>query len=185
MKLDLSDASLNTDGPLTPAMNSQTATRLWFLEHPDSHDTVSCWTVISLYSTKLTTVPVCNDPLDCIGHDLGLVDHHGYVGLGKRECGTSTKWSARNSPPSLGSHECHLLGILSFSIFVLGNRRHEERCCFPTAFNVQVQLQTLCIRCLFDSSKNKPLEHYTHNALLALAVFFTVLCHNVRGNCKL
>ena len=41
-------------------------------------------------------------------------------------------------------------------------------CCFPTDFNVQLQLQTLCIRCFFDSSKNKPLEHYTHNVLLAL-----------------
>ena len=27
-ELDLSDPSLNTDGPLTPAMESQTATRL-------------------------------------------------------------------------------------------------------------------------------------------------------------
>ena len=26
---------------------------------------------------------MCNDLLDIIGHDLGLVDHHGYVGLGK------------------------------------------------------------------------------------------------------
>ena len=69
------------------------------------------------------------------------------------------------------------LAILPYSIFVLGNRRHEERCCFPTDFNVQLQLQTLCIRCLFDSSKNKPLEHYTHNALLALAVFFLSLSY--------
>ena len=121
---------------------------------------------------------MCNDPLDCIGHDLGLVNHHSYVGLGKWECGTSTKWSMRNSPPSLGSHECHLLGIFPYSIFVLGNRWHEERCCFPTDFNVQLnQLQTLCIRGLFHSSKNKPLEHYIHNVLLTLDAFFLSLSY--------
>ena len=63
----------------------------------------------------------------------------------------------------------------------LGNRLHEERCCFPTDFNVQLQLQTLCIRCLFDSSKNKPLEHYTHNVLLALAVFFSQFMSYYKG----
>ena len=31
--------------------------------------------------------------------------HHDYVGLGKRESKTSTKWSARNPPPSLGSRD--------------------------------------------------------------------------------
>ena len=48
--------------------------------------------------------------------------HHGYVGLGKRESKTSTKWSARNPPPSLGSHDWLLLArfpccfrILEFS----------------------------------------------------------------------
>ena len=34
--------------------------------------------------------------------------HHDYVGLGKRESKTSTKWSARNPPPSLGSCDWQL-----------------------------------------------------------------------------
>ena len=77
-------------------------------------------------STKLTTAIVCNDLLDCMEHDLGLVDDHDYVGLGKCESDTSTKWSALDSPPSLGSRGWHHLAIYPYSIFVLWNRMWRE-----------------------------------------------------------
>ena len=114
-------------------------------KHPYSHNTESCWTVFSLYSTKLTTVIVCNDLIDCMEHDLGLVDHHSYVGLRKRESGTSTKWSALDSPPSLGSHDWHHLAIYPYSIFVLWNRCYDERCCFPTDLNIQLLLLSIFV----------------------------------------
>ena len=46
--------------------------------------------------------------------------HHGYVGLGKRESKTSTKWSARNPPPSLGSGDLQLLANLRCCFHILG-----------------------------------------------------------------
>ena len=38
--------------------------------------------------------------------------------------------------------------------FVLGNRQHGERCCFPVDLNIQIQLPILCVRCLFDTEHN-------------------------------
>ena len=78
-------------------------------------------------------------------HDLGLVYHHRYLGLGKRERGTSTKWSALDSPPSLGSHDWHNLAIYPYWIFVLWNRCYEEKCCFPADLNVQLLLQSVWV----------------------------------------
>ena len=60
-------------------------------------------------------------------HDLGLVDDHDYVGLGKCESDTSTKWRALDSPPSWG----HVGGIIWPSILTLYlfyETGYEERC---------------------------------------------------------
>ena len=45
--------------------------------------------------------------------------HHSYVGLRKRESKTSTKWSARNPPPSLGSRDWQLLANLRYCFRIL------------------------------------------------------------------
>ena len=166
LKLNLSDPSLNTDRPLTPAINLRQRPGYGSCKHPNSHNTESCWTVFSLYSTKLNTVIVCNDLTDCcMEHDLGLVDHHGYLGLGKRESGTSTKWSALDSPPSLGSHDWHHLAIYPYWIFVLWNRCYEEKCCFPADLNIQLLLQSLWV---YSSSDVHTLHVLSRQTLLSL-----------------
>ena len=140
-------------------------------KHRNSHNTESCWTVFSLYSTKLTTVIVCNDLTDCcIEHDLGLVDHHGYLGLGKRESGTSTKWSALDSPPSLGSNDWHHLAIYPYWIFVLWNRCCEEKCCFPADLNIQLLLQSLWVYSSIDVHTLHVLPRQTLLSLVSCAL---------------
>ena len=42
LKPDLNDPSLNTDGPLAPAMKYQTVNRFWSLLHHNSHNYGSC-----------------------------------------------------------------------------------------------------------------------------------------------
>ena len=140
-------------------------------KHRNSHNTENCWTVFSLYSTKLTTVIVCNDLTDyCMEHDLGLVDHHGYLGLGKPESGTSTKWSALDSPPSLGSNDWHHLAIYPYWIFVLWNRCYEERCCIPADLNIQVSLQSLWVYSSIDVHTLHVLSRQTLLSLVSCAL---------------
>ena len=103
-------------------------------------------------------------------HDLGLVDHHGYVGLGKRESGTSTERSALDSPPSLRSRDWHHLANYPYWIFVLWNRCYEERCCFPADLNIQLLLQFLWVYSSIDVHTLHVLYRQTLLSLMSCAL---------------
>ena len=85
-------------------------------------------TVVSLYSPKVTTLHVCNEPLDCMEHDLGLVDHHSWL-RGSLE---ARKWNKHQMERTRLSSQLEVTWqsffghLFLFHIFLMNLTRPEE-----------------------------------------------------------
>ena len=133
------NSRLNTDGPLEPAMN--------FTQRPSilpvtltGHGTASCrYNPAGIQQSW--QLYLCAMPVECIPRQTGIGWLPRLHGPRERESKTSTKWSARNPPPSLGSRDWQLLAtFLQLTLF------------FPPKFRVCIRWKRCCchkfkIRC--------------------------------------